>query len=350
MIKAISLFSGLGGDTLGMIQAGIDVVAYLEKEEYIRKTHELNFPNCVLIGNGDITKTVDEDFSYYKDKIDIIFAGFPCQGFSKAGKKDKNDERNFLFRHFIRATKLIQPKFIIGENVKGILSRTNEENIKFIDIITEEFSSINYDIKYKILDCSKFGIPQKRERLFIIGCKKNENINIEFPEELSDIKNLKYIIEDNIENSLLLRKHKDIGLENITVIKTTKTPIENNKPHNYLKSLIDQRDVEYLGKKYKSWFSFGKRISPKHCEILDISKPCKTIICSYSKQPRLFVGFEKNDDLYIRTLNISELKQIQDLPKDFIINGNYSQKITQIGNAVPPKIVFLIIKKLLSIN
>ena len=101
-IKAISLFSGMGGDSVGIVKAGLELVAYSEWETDMRDTHEPNFPNTELIGWGIIIKTSDEEFLKYKDIVDLIFAGFPCQGFSNAGNKDPNDPRNSLFREFAR--------------------------------------------------------------------------------------------------------------------------------------------------------------------------------------------------------------------------------------------------------
>ena len=119
-ITAISLFSGAGGDTLGMKYAGINVVGYVEYDSACIKTHELNFPNCKQIGK-DITNITDSEFSKYK--VDVIFGGFPCQSFSQGGKKNASDERGFLYQEFVRAAKLIKPKVIIGENVQGLLKR-----------------------------------------------------------------------------------------------------------------------------------------------------------------------------------------------------------------------------------
>jgi len=131
-LNAISLFSGMGGDSLGIINAGLNLIAYSEISPIFRKTHDLNFSNCELIGDGDITKTDDSDFLKYKNKCDLIFAGFPCQGFSNAGEKKLDDPRNTLFREFHRATKLIKPKYIIGENVKGL---TTKYTITFESIV-----------------------------------------------------------------------------------------------------------------------------------------------------------------------------------------------------------------------
>ena len=143
----------------------------------MKETHELNFPDTKLIGCGDITKTTDEEFSEYKDIVDLIFAGFPCQGFSHAGKKLPDDPRNTLFREFLRSTRLIKPKYIIGENVKGLRSRKNVDDELYIDIIKDEFNKIGYDIHYRVYMCSKLdiGVPQNRERLIIVGIRNDLN-------------------------------------------------------------------------------------------------------------------------------------------------------------------------------
>ena len=131
-MSAISLFSGMGGDSLGIHNAGLDVVAYSEIETVFQETHNLNFKDCELIGDGNIQNTTDTQLSVYYDTIDLIFAGFPCQGFSHAGKKLPDDPRNTLFREFLRATRLIQPKYIIGENVKGLLYHEKGNTFKIL--------------------------------------------------------------------------------------------------------------------------------------------------------------------------------------------------------------------------
>ena len=104
-MKAISLFSGMGGDSLAIKNCGLKLVCYSEKEKKFCETHDKNFnpKKCKLLGNGDITKTTDEEILQFKN-IDLVFAGFPCQGFSNAGKKKLNDPRNTLFREFLRVT------------------------------------------------------------------------------------------------------------------------------------------------------------------------------------------------------------------------------------------------------
>ena len=182
-IKAISLFSGMGGDSLGIHNSGIELLAYSEIEKIFQESHELNFPDCKLIGNGNILNTEDKEFLKFKGSVNLIFAGFPCQGFSNAGKKLPDDPRNTLFREFHRASKLIQPDYIIGENVKGLIKKKTKEGRLFLDVITEEFNNIGYDIYTKVMKCNLHGIPQNRQRLLIVGIKKSLNKSCEFPKE-----------------------------------------------------------------------------------------------------------------------------------------------------------------------
>lgn len=353
-MKAISLFSGMGGDSLGLQQAGFELEAYSEKESVFRETHKANFPNCKLIGesvNSDILKIKDDEFLKYKDIVDLIFAGFPCQGFSNAGKKKINDPRNSLFREFIRATKLVNPKFVIGENVKGLLSRKTDGDEMYIDVIKSEFEKLGYNIKYKVFDCEKYGIPQLRKRLIIVGIRNDIDLDYQFPIELLDIKpNLLDIVEFNMEGSIRLCLD-DFDLSTIPeecILKDLDNDEDENDYHPYLKLKCKTRNETYKDKTFKTLLSFMKRDSPIHSEIIDIRKPSKTIICSYDHQPRLYVPIRNKLGNFIRCLLPDELKQIQGFPKDYIIKGNKKQKIVQIGNAVPPPLIKLVAQNLIN--
>lgn len=145
--KAMSLFSGMGGDSLGMKLAGIEVVAYSEYEKVFQETHDANFPDCKLLGSdvkSNITKIPDDEFTTYKDQIDFLFAGFPCQSFSTGGKRKINDPRNTMFKEFVRAAKLTNAKVVIGENVKGLLTKKTEGGELYIDVIVREFETLGY--------------------------------------------------------------------------------------------------------------------------------------------------------------------------------------------------------------
>ena len=333
-ITAISLFSGAGGDTLGMKNAGINVIGYIEWDRNAIETHKQNFPECKLIGK-DITKIEDEEFKKYEG-VDIIFGGFPCQSFSHGGKKKATDKRGFLYQEFVRATKIIRPKFIIGENVQGLLSRKMEDGVLFIDKIIEDFTGTGYKLKYNLFNMADFGVPQSRKRVLIYGIRDDLDIKC-------NLENM-YKVENKRTNKDLLRSNNDIiefslqdalkidKKEIIDEIKKGKC-IEDNK----------NKDKEYgkpptnLRKCYdKGEISFRTRASPTHSCIVDLEDVSRTILCSYGRMPRLFVSIRNYNGYYLRPYTVTELQMIQGFPKDFKFNGNYIQQVNQIGNAVPP--------------
>lgn len=333
----ISLFSGAGGDTLGMEMAGIDVVGFVEKNEVAINTHLANFPNSKLIGK-DITKIKDEDFSKYKDKINVIFGGFPCQSFSQAGKKDPNDPRGQLFIHLIRAANLIRPDYIIGENVKGLLKRKTNGGENVADVIMDEFRKIGYNIKAPILLNSKnFGVPQNRERIFFVACK---NGFIDYiPPSIKNIPTLRPIIENSLTNAIRIKNNDIIKIvpkeKWIDCFYCEKT---GNPPTNLLKC---------YNKEGKYGISYARRSDPNYSCIIDVDSISNTIICTYGRMPRLFVPMVLNEKkYYLRPYTTKELQQIQGFPENYIFMGTELEQITQIGNAVPPPIVCDIINEL----
>ena len=346
-MKAISLFSGMGGDSLGIHRAGVELIGYSEIVKEFQKTHQENFPECKLIGDGDIVNTTDEELSNFK-AADLIFAGFPCQGFSQAGKKLPDDPRNTLFREFLRATKIINPKYVIGENVKGLLTRKTSDNKLYIDIIKSEFNEIGYDIVTKVMKCSEYGIPQNRIRLIIVGIRKDLQQTYTFPLETNEPVDLKDIVKFSMEGSIPI-KDEDFKIASVppecilTELDNTET---SEKCHPYLTSLAKDRHYVYKGKNYPTRLHFGRRI-PVGGEVIDIRKPLNTVICTYARQPRFFVPLMNKDGFHIRMLLPDELKQIQGFPSDYIICGDTTKKIIQIGNAVPPPLIEKVVRGLL---
>lgn len=332
-MNAISLFSGMGGDTLGMEQAGIKVVAFNDFNKKSIETHLSNFTSELLDTELNISKISDEAFLKWKNKVNLIFAGFPCQGFSHGGKKLPDDPRNTLFREFIRATTLINPEFIIGENVEGLIRRKTQTGENYIDVIKQEFEKIGYKIVYKVIKAEDYGVPQLRRRLIIVGWREKLNFTYVFPNTQISHNGLHFIektLKGCVEISADLVKNKNV----IDVI----TNDLNEKVHPYISSTLN-KTPEYNGKKFKSLLSYGKRESPIHLEIIDYKNPSKTIICTYERQPRLLVPLKYQNTYYARPFTINELKQIQGFPPDFQVYGTEKEQIIQIGNAVPPPVI-----------
>lgn len=324
-MKAISLFSGAGGDTLGMLNAGIEVVGYVEFEKNAISTHSHNFPECKLIGT-DITKIPDETFQLYSG-IDIIFGGFPCQSFSHGGKKDNTDKRGFLYKEFVRCASIIKPKIIIGENVKGLLTRKMDNGTPFITQITTEFQELGYTINYHLFNMKDYGLPQDRQRVIIYGIRndieKHFHLNL-VPKE--PCKYNKDILENSLEKALLISDEtikKLIPKNSYLSLPHSIDPV-GTPPTNLVKCYEKQE------------LSFKKRSKPTFGCIIDKNDVARTILSTYSRMPRLFVPVKKQQEYYLRPYTILELQRIQGFPDTFVFKGNYTQQITQIGNAIPP--------------
>ena len=158
----VGLFAGCGGLDLGFKQAGFDVVWANDFDPDSVKTYQSNIGNHITL--GDISAITNKEIP---DGFDVLLGGFPCQGFSVANiKRSMKDERNFLYLEMLRILKAKKPKFFVAENVKGILSLQKGEVIK---MIVSDFSKIGYKVDYRMLRASDYGVPQHRERVFIIG-------------------------------------------------------------------------------------------------------------------------------------------------------------------------------------
>lgn len=351
-MTAISLFSGCGGDTLGLHQAGLKVLAFNEFKKPAINTHKLNFPDSVLIEHNsqtDITTIPDKMFEEYANKIDIVFAGFPCQGYSTAGKRKVEDPRNQLYNQFVRVVKLVKPKFFIGENVVGLVSMKSgpkETDLLVLTIIMNAFKEIGYNLTYKVLEAIDYGVPQKRKRLILVGWDVKR-----FPsfDPISFWPSINVNSSQATIRSFITKSMEDayeLPTENIpTDFSEYALPISQDveptgTPHPYVVLKASAKNETYGEKTYKSLISCYKRDSPIHSEVVDLDAPAKTIICTYDHQPRLLVGLRKPDGKsYVRCFSCDELKQIQGFPADYKMTGNKKEQIVQIGNAVPPPLI-----------
>jgi DNA (cytosine-5)-methyltransferase 1 len=170
---AVDLFAGAGGMTLGFEQAGFNVLAAVEIDPIHACTHQYNFPFWTILCQS-VTETTGEEIrakSAIKNRdIDVVFGGPPCQGFSIMGKRIVDDPRNSLMFHFVRLVLELKPKFFVMENVRGLTIGKAQQLL--IEII-KKFQANNYQVQedYQILNAACFGVPQHRERLFLIGAR-----------------------------------------------------------------------------------------------------------------------------------------------------------------------------------
>ena len=375
--NAISLFSGAGGDTLGIERAGYKVVAFNEFKDAAIKTHKAVFPDSVMLvdpatGKTDIKKVPDQVFQQYKGKVRLIFAGFPCQGFSHAGKKNADDKRNELVYEFARAAKLAEPEWIIGENVKGLLARKGRDPSQpadaplrpVIDIIRDLFERTGYKITYKVIDVTEVGVPQHRKRLIIIGHKGTQYPHMPWdaltpsstPPQTSIRLFLDSHLKDAMEIPVLYRPAEQGAHYWIPTKETTPT----GTPHPNLALLVSgTRNPSSKEKKANpniaakfvekdGLISFGVRKGGYHGMVVNPDVACNTIISTYNLCPRLFVGLHNpaTNKYWIRCMTPKELGQIQGFPADYAWQGTEKEQIIQIGNAVPPPLGERIVKSL----
>lgn len=169
----VDLFAGVGGLSLGFEQAGFDIACAVEIDPVHCAAHKYNFPNTAVICSGveNLTAKDIRNSGLGDAKVSVVFGGSPCQGFSLMGKRSLDDPRNALVAHFVRLVLELDPDYFCLENVKGL---TLGRHIEFLRELVEGFSDGGYEIllPWQVLNASSFGVPQHRERLFIIGAKR----------------------------------------------------------------------------------------------------------------------------------------------------------------------------------
>ncbi len=309
----IDLFCGAGGMSYGFEKAGFDVLLGIDSDKNAIETFNSNHKNSKGLCRDIQSLSVSEIKKLTKNqKIDVIVGGPPCQGFSMAGKRRPNDPRNSLFREYLRIVKGLKPKMFIMENVRGLLSMKNERNEKVIEIILKEFYKIGYNAKVHKVNTADYGVPQKRYRIFIIGTKKNLQLDFSFPDKTHSKDGLskegeKLRLWNNVKKILTDKTNADEKLfYSAKLIEGFKKRERNNKKRN---------------------IGFG-------WSFLNPEEPSYTISARYWKDGA--EALVKYDDKTIRMLSAEECALIQSFPKNYKFKGNKKDIYTQIGNAVPP--------------
>lgn len=170
----LDLFCGAGGFSIGFERAGFDVLAGVDYDDDALDTYDENFDHDAVkcdLSSVDPDEFFGEYVNFSPDDIDVVVGGPPCQGYSVAGNRDVDDERNSLFDRYIDYVEYIDPPAFVAENVPGILSM---EDRAVIDDIISRFGDIGYEADYEKLNAAAYGVPQTRERVVIIGLRGRE--------------------------------------------------------------------------------------------------------------------------------------------------------------------------------
>lgn len=309
-VTAIELFAGAGGLALGLERAGISSALHVEIDKFCCETLRRNRPNW-NIAEADISTI---DFSPYRNKIDIVTGGSPCQAFSYSGKKlGFDDTRGTLFYEFARCIKEVQPKIFMFENVRGLISH---DNGRTLETIISVLSEMKYNIQYKILNANDYGVAQKRERIIIIGTKKG--IEFSFPEKLEYKPVLRDVLID-VPFSLG-QNYSDKKKKILSLVPPGGCWID--LPHDIQK--------EYMGSSYYS--GGGKRGMARR---ISWDEPSLTLTCSPSQKQT-----ERCHPDQTRPFTIREYARIQSFPDDWDFSGGLGAQYKQIGNAVPVNLAY----------
>ena len=384
--EVVSLFSGAGGMDLGFIQAGFNIIWANDILEEAIETYRNNIGHHIV--NGDIRMISSDDIP---DNPDVIIGGFPCQGFSIANtKRSMKDERNFLYKEMLRIIKDKKPKMFVAENVKGLLSMSKG---KVFEMIKKDFEDIGYYVDAKVLNAAEYGVPQQRERVFIIGNRINDSVT--FPEKTHKSDSDVQITISDMDLAPAVTTEDAIGwLADIRCqdepihLENGKTVYQHQASFNVADKFwgrkydVDQHEIcDYLRKwRKKSGWSikkidehFGYKHTAGHWfrkdnnsgsipkpsdwwelkKILEFDDKYDKEVTTLIEKPVVFeqalriTNWDRPSDTItatspeihvnkMRRLSVRECAIIQTFPEDFIFSGNTIGKMhKQIGNAVP---------------
>ena len=288
--RFIDLFAGIGGMRIGFESVGGRCVFTSEWDKFAQKTYEANFGE---IPSGDITQV---DASAIP-KFDILLAGFPCQPFSTIGKRQgfEHPTQGTLFYDVVRILAHHRPKAFLLENVSGL---QNHDGGRTLDLIKESLTELGYQFDYKVINAARFGVPQQRERIYIVGRRSKiaGKTNFDWPMGSNRIVGIGKFIKTGVTDHSI-SKH----LQQVYIYKK-----DDGRPQ-----IVDK----------------------------DSNFPIKTLVASYHKIQRLTGTFVKDGETGLRLLTADECKAAMGFPKKFIIPVSRTQMYRQMGNSVAVPVI-----------
>ena len=333
--KVIDLFAGVGGLSLGFEKCGFDVILANEYDPSIAAAYEMNHKGTKMIV-GDITALdLEKTFGSYEGKVDVVIGGPPCQGFSQKGqRKTIHDERNFLFKYYVRVVGLVKPRYFVMENVPNLLTA---EGGYFRKEIEELFNSMDYQLKMGVLNASDYGVPQNRRRAVIIGKRngdapalpKPHNATVTIWDAISDLAYLnsgegseeqEYRLEPQSEYQKKLRNGSNV-LYNHVATKHSKLALER------LAMIPPNAGREVLPKEHLTKSIYSGTWTRMRKDEISVTITTRFDTPSSGKFTHPFLN---------RAITVREAARIQSFPDSFKFTGNKGSQMKQVGNAVPP--------------
>ncbi len=324
--SVLELFAGAGGLALGLEKAGLSCKLLNEIDPWACKTLRKNRPHWNVV-EGDIKQ---QSFITFRGKIDVVTGGFPCQSFSYAGKKrGLDDARGTLFYEFARTVKEVEPLICIGENVRGLVTHDEGQTLHSMVQILED---LGYDVLTpQVLKAVFHKVPQKRERLFLVGIKKGSEIIFNYPKPEKKMMNLSSALKagelfdtdvpESLGQSYPKRKNEIMALI---------------PPGGYWRDLPEEIQKEYM---LKSYFLGGGKTGM--ARRISWDEPCLTLTTSPAQKQT-----ERCHPEHTRPFQTREYARIQTFPDSWLFEGSMNQVYKQIGNAVPVNLAFALGKEI----
>jgi DNA (cytosine-5)-methyltransferase 1 len=313
--SVLELFAGAGGLAIGLEKAGLKCVALNEIDHWAAETLRQNRPHWRVI-EEDIRNV---SFKDYEGKVDVVTGGFPCQAFSYAGKKlGFEDARGTLFYEFARAVDEVKPLVCVGENVRGLLNHDNGRTLEGMKSILDE---IGYNVvDPKILKAIFYQVPQKRERLILVGIRKDIDVDYQFPKPFKRI----FTLRDALRKGDLFPTDVPKS-EGAQYPKRKKAILEKVPPGGYWRDLPIDLQKEYMQKSF--YLGGGKTGMARRMSWFE---PSLTLTCSPAQKQT-----ERCHPDETRPFTVREYARIQTFPDEWKFAGSVANQYKQIGNAVP---------------
>lgn len=351
-MQGVDLFCGAGGMSVGAMMSGIDIKYAVEMDWRAATTFKANHPRTKLFASCISNVCAKRDMAFEKDVPKIIFGGPPCQGFSTSNQKNRGlwNKNNWLYAEYLRLTEEIRPDWIVFENVKGLYET---ENGYFLEAVLTGFEKLGYTNTWFVLNAMNHGVPQSRNRLFIIGSLHGISIAPPLPLDLHPIS-----VRDAIQDlpSLVNGDVSDYAPYQHAA-KSEYARFMRNKKRKCWNNIVT-KNSEYIIERYKhipqggNWQNIPIEMMSNY---LDATR-CHTGIYHRLREdmPSIVIGnFRKNMLVHPwenRGLSVREAARLQSFPDSFRFFGSIGFQQQQVGNAVPPLLAKEVFKNIMNLS